>query len=54
MISLSYHGSNKIIMTCERNLPRILLWECKIYSSNISNDTVKHETMWKNLESNII
>jgi hypothetical protein len=35
-------------------LPPILLWECKIHSSNISHDTVKHEIMWKISKSNNI
>jgi hypothetical protein len=41
-------------MMYERNLPQILLWESKIYSSNISRDIAKHETMWKISESNNI
>jgi hypothetical protein len=41
-------------MMYSRNLSWILLWECKIYSSNISRDIAKHETMWKILESNNI
>jgi hypothetical protein len=51
---VSYHGLNKTIMTYKRNLSQILLWECKIYSSNISRDTAKHKTMWNILESNDI
>jgi hypothetical protein len=51
---ISYHGSNKTIMTYERNLSWILLWECKFYSSNISCDIAKQETMWKISESNDI
>jgi hypothetical protein len=38
----------------KRNLSRILLWECKINSSNISCDIAKHESMWKISESNDI
>jgi hypothetical protein len=41
-------------MTYERNLSQILLWECKIYSSNISYGIAKHETMWKISQSDNI
>jgi hypothetical protein len=41
-------------MTYERNLSQILLWECKINSSNISCDIAEHETMWKISKSNDI
>ncbi len=41
-------------MTYEKNLSQILLWECKINSSNISCDIAEHETMWKISKSNDI
>jgi hypothetical protein len=41
-------------MTYYRNSSCILLWECKIYSSNISRYIAKYETLWKNSESNTI